>query len=185
MEEFLLCNVIEIILLHGWPPVNFLRFGRITFLKNTYGGLPLDICTIKRNTQFLVSFPLHSYNSSISLLYKDCHLYSLHSHPQFPAFPPWFPAFPPWFPSFLTWVTAFPPLFPAFPPWFPAFSPVFLVFPPWFSAFPPLFPAFPPWFSAFLTFPHWIPTFPSFPSFRSPISYSGFYRQPLNLQLQR
>ena len=62
MEEFLLCNFIEITLLHGWSPVNLLRFSRIPFLKNTYGVLLLDIYHITRNTFILSIFSFQFIN---------------------------------------------------------------------------------------------------------------------------
>ena len=62
MVEFLLCNFIEITLLHGWSPVNLLRFSRIPFLKNTYGVLLLDIYHITRNTFILSILPFQFIN---------------------------------------------------------------------------------------------------------------------------
>ena len=62
MEEFLLCNFIEITLLLGWSPVNLLRFSRIPFLKNTYGVLLLDIYHITRNTFILSILPFQFIN---------------------------------------------------------------------------------------------------------------------------
>ena len=126
--------------LHGWSLVNLLRFCRIIFLNNTYGGLPLTFTLYKKHTVccFLSLSTVH-HNSSIPLLYKESHPYSLHSHPQFPAFPPWFPTsltFPPWFPSFQTW-------FPAFPPWFITFPPLLLSLPPRFPSSPLWFPTVP------------------------------------------
>ena len=143
MEEFLLCNFIKITHLHRWSPVNLRLFCRA----------PMDGClrtfTLYQETHsFLFLVPLHSYNSSIPLLYRDCHPYSLHSYPQFPAFPPWFPAFPHWFCTFSS------------------------------SAFPPWFPSAPSWLPTFPSFPTWLPAFPSFPSFCSLIPHSGFYTYP-------
>ena len=166
MEEFLLCNFIEITLLHGWSPVNLLHFCRTPFLKDR--GLPLEIYTTTRNTQFLVSCPspqLYFFNSTCIRRFSPD---SFHSHSQFSAFPPWFPAFP----SFPAWFPLFPSWFPTFSTWCTAFPPWFLSFPPWFSAFP----SFLPWPPAFLSFLLWFSPFPSFPSFRSLIPHSGFYR---------
>ena len=41
----LLCKFIEITLLHGCSPVNLLHIFRIFFLKNTSGGLLLQMCS--------------------------------------------------------------------------------------------------------------------------------------------
>ena len=94
IEEFLLCNFIEITLLHGWSTVNLLRFSGTPFMKNTYGGLPLDIYTIRRNTQFLVSCPspqiihqFYSYRTYLTSFHPDSpdsHPYSYNSHPNSP-----------------------------------------------------------------------------------------------------
>ena len=40
-----------------WGISKFAALLQNTFLKNTYGGLPLDIYTVTRNTQILVSCP--------------------------------------------------------------------------------------------------------------------------------
>ena len=58
----MLCNFIEITLLHGWSPVNLQRFCRTSFLKNTNGGLLLDIYTITRNTFILSMFSFQFIN---------------------------------------------------------------------------------------------------------------------------
>ena len=58
----MLCIFIEITLLHGWSPVNLLRFSRIPFLKNTYGVLLLDIYHITRNTFILSILPFQFIN---------------------------------------------------------------------------------------------------------------------------
>ena len=62
MEEFVLCNFIEITLLLGWSPVNLPRFCRPPFLKNTDGGLLLDIHTITGNTFILSIFSFQFIN---------------------------------------------------------------------------------------------------------------------------
>ena len=36
MEEFLLCNFIEVTLLHGWSPVNLLQFCRTSFWRTRW-----------------------------------------------------------------------------------------------------------------------------------------------------
>ena len=105
MSEFLLCNFIEIILLHGWSPVNLLRFCRTPFLKNSYGGLPLDIYAITRNTVscFLSLFSViihqfHSYTKNVTLIPfiptpSSPHLHPdfSHSHPDSPHSHPYSP----------------------------------------------------------------------------------------------
>ena len=67
------------------------------FLQNTFSEELLwraasGHLRYNKKHSFLFLVPLLSYNSSIPLLYKECHPYSLHSHPQFPASPPWFPS---------------------------------------------------------------------------------------------
>ena len=61
MEEFLLCNFIELKLLHGWSPVNLLCFCRTPFLSNIYGGLLLDIYAITRNKETTLYRPMHLF----------------------------------------------------------------------------------------------------------------------------
>ena len=58
MEEFLLFNFIEITLLYGWSPLNLLCFCRTPFLQKIYGGLLLDIYTVRRNIFILRIFSL-------------------------------------------------------------------------------------------------------------------------------
>ena len=71
MEEFLLCKfIIEITLLRGWSPGNLVRFCRTHFLKNTYGGLLLDIYTITRNIYILSIFSFQFINVK-SYLWKQ------------------------------------------------------------------------------------------------------------------
>ena len=67
MEEFLLCNFIEITFLHGWSPVNLLRFCRTPFVKDR--GLPLEIYTKRETHSFLFLVPLQNHNSSIPLVF--------------------------------------------------------------------------------------------------------------------
>ena len=77
----MLCNFIEITLLHGWSPVNLLRFW-------TPMGDGLWAFTLSHKTQsFLFLVPPHRYNSSILLLYSDSHTYSFHSHLDSPHSP--------------------------------------------------------------------------------------------------
>ena len=76
MEEFLLCNFIEITLLHGWSPVNLLRFSRIPFLKNIYGVLLLDIYHITRNT-FILSILSFQFINIKKYLWKQKSVFKL------------------------------------------------------------------------------------------------------------
>ena len=68
-------NFFEISLLHGWSPMNLLCFCRIEVLKDTYGGQPLDIYTIKRNTvscflslSTVIIHQFHSYMMIITII---------------------------------------------------------------------------------------------------------------------
>ena len=68
-------NFIEIPLLHAWSPMNLLCFCRIEVLKDTYGELPLNICTIERNTvscflslSTVIIHQFHSYMMIITLI---------------------------------------------------------------------------------------------------------------------
>ena len=163
MKEFLLCNFIEITLLHGWYPVNLLRFCTTPFLNKTYGWLPLNIYTIIRNTvSCFLSLPtviihqFHSYTKILTII------------PFIPT--PQFPVFPPWIPAFIT----FPPSFLSSPPWSPHSHPD----PPHSHPDSPRSQPYSPHFHSawFTSFSPWFDAFPSFPSFRSLIPHSGLYR---------
>ena len=91
MEEFLLCNFIEIILLHGWSLVNLLGFCRIIFLNNTYGGLPLTFTLYKKHTvccflslSTVIIHQFHSCTKNLTLIPFIPTPSSPHFHPDFP-----------------------------------------------------------------------------------------------------
>ena len=151
MEEFLLCNFIEITLLHGWSPVNLLHFCRAPFLNNTYGGLPLYIYTITRNTQFLISCPspfiIHQFHSYTKILTLIPFIPT-----PVPRTPTLIPIIPTLIPHISILVPRIPTLIPIISLWFPAFP----SFPSWF----PYFLHSSPDFTHFRHSLHSIPWFP-------------------------
>ena len=61
MSIKLICNFIEITLLHGFSPVNLLRIFRTPFLKNNSGGLLLKIHTLSIENELLIRFDVETF----------------------------------------------------------------------------------------------------------------------------
>ena len=61
MSIKLICNFIEITLLHWFCPVNLLRIFRTPFPKNNSGGLLLKIHTLSIENELLIRFDLEIF----------------------------------------------------------------------------------------------------------------------------
>ena len=69
----LLCNFIEITLLHGCSPVNLLHIFRTPFLRNTFGWLLLDICS----TWFVTCISPQFYDAFCGVNCESIQLYCI------------------------------------------------------------------------------------------------------------
>ena len=157
-------------------PVNLLRFCRTPFLKNTYGGLLLDIYTITRNT-FILNIFSFQYINTKQYLWKQKSVFKLVSliisHTEVSKLYFYF-----YFLLFLSLSTVtihqfcavrkFSAWFPSFPPWSPHSHPNF---PHCHHSHPdsPALPSFPPLFPLF-------PLFPSVPRFPIPAFTNSQFR---------
>ena len=145
----MLCNFIEIILLHGWSLVNLLGFCRIIFLNNTYGGLALTFTLYKKHTvccflslSTVIIHQFHSCTKNLTLIPFIPTPSSPHFHPDFPhpshsalipIIPNLIPRIPTLIhhiPTLIAIITTLIPIIPTLVPHSPTLITAFPAFPP-------------------------------------------------------